>query len=68
VAVIQISGGLERKRMKKTLLSFQKRRIEIITEVNIVKTDLPKTTFDLNGRNFYPFRKPSKTPLCIIAK
>ena len=66
LAVIYQTNGLKMDRIRKNIIAlFKSEGLSITIYTNLIETDFLDVSFNLEMDKFFPYRKPSNTPLYI---
>ena len=66
MAVIHQANGPKMDRIRKDVIALYKSEgLSITIDTNLIETDFLHVSFNLEMENFFPYRKPSNTPLNI---
>ena len=65
LAVVCKYSGPQMDRLRKNIDFFKQHGFQIAIEINLKITDFLEIYLYLENDNFYPYRKPNNTPLCV---
>ena len=66
LAVIHQANGPKMDRIRKDIMAlFKSEGLSITIDTNLIETGFLDVLFNVEINNFFPYRKPSNTPLCI---